>query len=105
MVYLTMTPAILQALDLLSAHSQTQIAAGNATEPSLDQPVEGNPISHGQIIEISRKLKHIREEAEGREAHKYDVICHLDDLLRGSRVYVEPPKPKVEPVSMLLHEL
>ncbi len=104
MVYLTMTPAILQALDILSAHRQAQIAAGNANEPSLDQPVEGNPISHGQLIEISKKLKQIREEAEDREAHDDNVICHLDGLLRGSRIYVEPPKPKVEPVRMLPHE-
>ena len=104
MVYLTMTPVILQALDILSAHGQAQITADNATEPSLDQPVEGNPISHGQLIEISNKLKQIREEAEYREAHDDSVICHLDDLLRGSRIYVEPPKPKVEPVSMLPHE-
>ena len=104
MVYLTMTPAILQALDILSAHGQAQITAGNATEPSLDQPVEGNPISHGQLIEVSKRLKQIREEAEDREAHNDNVICHLDDLLRGSRIYVEPPKPKVEPVSMLPHK-
>ena len=104
MVYLTMTPAILQALDILGARGQTQIVAGNATEPSLDQPVEGNPISHGQLIEISRKLKQIREEVEGREAQDHNMICHMDDLLRGSRIYVEPPKPKVEPVSMLTHE-
>ncbi len=101
MVYLTMTPAILQALDILSAHGQAQIVAGNASEPSLDQPVEGNPISHGQLIEISKKLKRIKEEAEDHEAQDEKVFCHLDDLLRGSRIYVEPLKPKVEPVSML----
>lgn len=104
MVYLTMTPAILQALDILNAYGQAQTVASNATEPSLDQPVEGNPISHGQLIEISEKLKQINEEAEGREAQDYNVICHMDDLLRGSRIYLEPPKPKVEPVSMLTHE-
>ena len=99
-----MTPAILRALDILSAHGQAQIATGNAVEPSLDQPVEGAPISHGQLIEISKRLKQIREEIEYRETQNDNVIYHLDDLLRGSRVYVEPPKPKVEPVSMLTHE-
>ena len=103
MVYLTMTPAILQALDTLGAHSKAKIVAGNATEPSLDQPVEGNPISHGQLIEISRMLKRIRGEAEGREAQDHNIICHMDDLLRGSRIYVKPPKPKVEPVSTLTY--
>ena len=104
MVYLTMTPAILQALNILSAHGQAQIAADNATGPSLDQPVEGNPISHGQLIEISKRLKQLREEAKYREAHDDNMVCHLDDLLRGSRIYVEPAKPKIEPVSMLPHE-
>ena len=104
MVYLTMTPVILQALDVLSAHGHVRIIAGNATEPSLDQPVEGNPISHEQLIDVSIKLKQIREEAEGRELQDHDVIYHMDDLLRGSRIYVEPPKPKVEPVSMLIYE-
>ena len=99
-----MTPAILQALDILNAHGQAQTVASNETEPSLDQPVEGNPISHGQLIEISEKLKQIKEEADGREAPDHGVICHMDDLLRGSRIYVEPPKPKVEPVSLQTHE-
>ena len=104
MVYLTMTPAILQALNILSVHGQAQIAADDAADPSLEQPVEGNPISHEQIIEISKRLKQIREEAGGREVHDDNVICYLDVLLRGSRIYVEPPKPKVEPVSMPPHE-
>ena len=99
-----MTPAILQALDILSAHGQAQIVTGNAKEPTLDQSVEGNPISHGQLIEISKRLKRIREEAEDHGAQDDEVLCHLDDLLRGSRIYVEPSKPKVEPVSMLIHE-
>ena len=104
MVYLTMTPAILQALDILSVHGQAQITAGDETKPSLDQPVEGNPISHVQLIEISKRLKQIKEDAEDPEAHNDNVVCHLDDLLRGSRIYMEPPKPKIEPVSMLPHE-
>ena len=99
-----MTPAILQALDILNAHGQAQTLVSTETEPSLDQPVEGNPISHGQLIEISKKLKQIKEEAEGCEAQDHDAIYHMDNLLRGSRIYVEPPKPKVEPVSLLTHE-
>ena len=99
-----MTPATLQALDILNAHGQAQTLASTETEPSLDQPVEGNPISHEQLIEILKKLKQIKEEAKGHEAPDHDVIYHMDDLLRGSRIYVEQPKPKVEPVSLLTHE-
>jgi hypothetical protein len=60
----------------------------DATEPSLERPCLGNPISHGQVIDLSTQLR-----AAGLEPHR------LEDLLRGSRVYVAPPPPKLEPVS------
>ncbi|RDW68065.1 hypothetical protein BP6252_09461 [Coleophoma cylindrospora] len=49
-------------------------------------PEVGNPISHGQILEISRNLK-----LQGV------TLFSLDVLLRGSKVYIAPPKPKAEP--------
>jgi TMEM199 family protein len=51
----------------------------------------GNPISHGQVIDITRDLKSHRIQPKSIEA-----------LLRGSRVYVAPPPPKAEPVSDIL---
>lgn len=58
-------------------------------EPRLSSPEVGNPISHGQVVELSKnaKLRGI-------------TPFTLDDLLRGSNVYVVPPKPKAEPVSL-----
>jgi len=44
-------------------------------EPSLSNPTIGNPISHGQIIDLWRELK------------------------TRVRVYIPPPKTKPEPVS------
>lgn len=100
MVRLTITPAILQALEELQDRGHAPEALGEASEPSLDQPATGNPITHGQIIAISKTLKEIKTNAPNGESN-IQVSYHLDDLLRGSKVYVEPPKPKAEPVGSL----
>lgn len=97
MVRLTMTPAILRALKRLHERGQVPAFRGEASEPSLDQPAVGNPITHGQIIAISKTLKDINTDATNGEFESI-VSYHLDDLLRGSKVYVESPKPKAEPV-------
>ncbi|QSZ33437.1 hypothetical protein DSL72_005005 [Monilinia vaccinii-corymbosi] len=57
-------------------------------EPLLANPKIGNPISHGQIIDLWQGLK------------KQNLSSlTLELLLRGSRVYVPPPIPKAEPTS------
>jgi hypothetical protein len=61
--------------------------ANEQNQPSLWNPKLGNPISHGQVIDLWKESKD-----RGLHAHS------LDTLLRGSRVYV-PPKLKPEPVS------
>lgn len=94
MVRLTMTPGILRALELLQLRGQLPEPCDDA---DLDEPAVGKPISHGQIIEISRSLKHI----DGDSGFKDCVSHSLDILLRESRVYIEPPKPKKEPVTTL----
>ena len=102
MVRLTITPAILRALEELQHTGHVPQAQG---EPSLEQPAIGNPITHGQIISISKTLKEIKTNATDSSGED-KVPYHLDDLLRGSKVYVEPPKPKAEPVDftyLLLH--
>jgi hypothetical protein len=59
-----------------------------ASEPSLIDPKVGNPISHGQVLDIWRNWK------------SHDETCpSLETLLQGSRVYIPPPPPKPEPVS------
>lgn len=59
-----------------------------SVEPLLSDPKIGNPISHGQIIDLWRDSKKDNLSSFTLEA-----------LLQGSRVYVSPPKPKAEPVS------
>lgn len=98
MVCLTTTPAILRALEELQNRGQVVETLDGASEPSLEKPAQGKPITHGQIIAISKTLKETTIDATNGKLHN-QVSYHLDDLLRGSRVYVEPPKPKAEPTS------
>ena len=97
MVRLTITPAILRAIEELQDGKHFPENLSEASEPSLNRPTLGNPITHGQIISISHTLKKIRSQSTNAEDYT-GVSYHLDDLLRGSKVYVDPPKPKAEPV-------
>lgn len=98
MVRLTMTPEIVRALERLQSRGQLPEPCDDSY---LNEPTAGKPISHGQIIEISKTLKHINEDLQDAESRNY-VSHHLDILLRGSHVYIEPPKPKMEPVPTVL---
>ena len=97
MVLLTITPAILRAIEELQDRKQSPEGLSEASEPSLNKPTLGNPISHGQIISVSRTLRKIMSQSTNGIVYT-DVSYHLDDLLRGSKVYVDPPKLKAEPV-------
>jgi TMEM199 family protein len=95
MVLLTMTPSIVeglkqlpQALDTNSADTEVQ------SQSPLNEPATGKPISHGQVIELWKALK-LSEAASFR--------ISLEELLRGSQVYVPPPPPKPEPVRIIMH--
>ena len=59
-------------------------------EPPLSSPKLGNPISHGQVIDLWKELK--------ARSHR---PRSLDSLLRGARVYSPPPESKPEPVSAI----
>lgn len=64
----------------------------SASEPSLQHPQVGNPISHGQVIELSRLWKAANVQSRT-----------LEVLLQGSRIYIAPVPPKPEPVSYKLY--
>ena len=96
-----MNPAMIEALQAYNANppSSTGAPVSPADMASLDNAAEGEPISHEQVVEISRHLRNQtapREElglqSRGRRSY------HLDDLLRGSRVYIAAATPKAEPV-------
>ena len=60
-------------------------------EPSLSDPKPGNPISHGQIIDLWRATQ-----------AQNVLSTTLDVLMRGSRIYITPSEPKQEPVYLSL---
>ncbi|KAL2063915.1 hypothetical protein VTL71DRAFT_4409 [Oculimacula yallundae] len=62
--------------------------AGKREEPVLLDPRIGNPILHGQVVELSQNMKDQKLQP-----------CRLEDLLRGARIYSPPPAPKSEPTS------
>jgi hypothetical protein len=72
----------------------TEKQASTTTEPSLSYPKVGNPISHGQVIDLSKQMR--TEELQP---------SRLEELLRGARVYIPPPKPKPEPVRAIPYGL
>ncbi|KAK8152234.1 endoplasmic reticulum-based factor for assembly of V-ATPase-domain-containing protein [Phyllosticta citrichinensis] len=104
MVLLTMTPATVAAVhkcfDVADAEQMTKLQP--PSEPSLSDPELGKPISHGQLIDISEFLKARLNTPGDNNDWRIDETqnryqFHLNDLLRGSRVYIPPPKPKPEP--------
>ncbi|CAG8975058.1 hypothetical protein HYALB_00009920 [Hymenoscyphus albidus] len=77
-----------------SSSPHNQPAAADAlnserpTAPRLENPKVGNPVSHGQVIELWKQMKVSKMSP-----------CSLDLLMRGARVYIPPPPPKPEPTS------
>ena len=90
MVLLTMTPAVVAAVRVYNRLTPTE---GQAGEPSLADPGVGNPISHGQMIDVSKFLKAHKEAIREVDGVK---SVGLSDLLRGCAVYIAPPAPKPE---------
>jgi TMEM199 family protein len=100
MALLAMTPAMVAAIrkceKLAGGELEKLLLPG---EPLLAEPGVGNPISHSQLLDVAKVLKKHSAELDGT-AHTDDAVSYrLNDLLRGSKVYVAPPKPKPEPVS------
>ncbi|KAI0486732.1 endoplasmic reticulum-based factor for assembly of V-ATPase-domain-containing protein [Xylaria cf. heliscus] len=94
MVLLTMTPPMVEALLVLGHASNSHDASNNKGQPSeieleepcMKDPAVGNPISHGQILKTIKTLR-----AKGH------VGFRLEEMLRGSSLYVPPPPPKPQP--------
>ena len=110
MVLLTITPTMLDAIkqyqdQIIARPEPRPDHASSWDESSLDDAAVGEPISHGQVIDLSRSLIEratgtTSDENHRRRLYNCDVEkFHLDHLLRGSSVYVSPAKPKPEQVS------
>jgi len=96
MTRLTMTTAMVEAIEYLEASEQELDDSGDC--PPRTAAV-GSPISHGQVITIARKLRKLKDGKASAEVDRFP-LCHLDDLLRGSKIYVQPTKAKAEKVSL-----
>ena len=101
MVLLTMTAAIVEAIERCMTLDDKDLNSNEHDPPSLEAPAVGLPITHVQIIAISRRLKEhpVDTATQDSETSGSFSLYHLDTLLRGSKVWVEPPKLKPEPVS------
>jgi hypothetical protein len=70
-------------------------------EPSLAEPTVGNPISHGQLIGLSKLLRKYANQTAAEEGSERLGSYTLDSLLSGSTFYIPPPPPKKESVSSI----
>jgi len=93
MVLLTITPAAKRAIEKYNQLEQNPARPVAEGEPSLNDPEVGRPITHGQLIEVVRTLN----KRHGETQNSTDHAIGLEDVLKGSKVYVPPPKSKAEP--------
>lgn len=94
MVLLTITQAAKDAIITHRRLSQ-QAPAPQDGEPDLRDPIVGGPVAHGQLIDITNALKkYSADEAS------VDCASDLETILRGSKIYTPPPKPKPEKVRL-----
>lgn len=96
MVLLSATQATVEALKLLLQSEAAKCESDwSDLGPGLADLAIGDPITHTQVIAVSKLLKKVRGPTD-----RSPVPHQLDSLLRGSKLYYEPPKPKQEPVSL-----
>ncbi|CAK7264929.1 hypothetical protein SEPCBS57363_001331 [Sporothrix epigloea] len=85
-----MTPAMVDGLRRLPASATSTVAVVDG-EPDLTFPDIAKPISHAQVIQLSKALKALTvSDAPG------DAPPTLEALLVGTRVFLPPPPPKPE---------
>ena len=97
MVLFTLTPAIRKAVEFLNEQGKTKGSNSETKGSLLLNNRFDQAISHEQVIALSKELREISKKrsyhgSEGLPAYS------LDELLRGSKVYEEAPKPKRRPV-------
>ena len=87
MVQLVITTRILSAIEAIPESRREDL--------DLPEPLSLNsPISHDQVIGLSRYLKSNPDDHDGDS----NTPTSLNSLLHGTKVYVPPPPKKPEPV-------
>lgn len=76
-------------INQLGTDTKESVSEFDPNIPDLKNPKVGNPISHSQILDLFKAVK-----STGREQY------HIEDLLRGSRLYIPTPSPNPEKVSL-----
>ncbi|KAL4926838.1 TMEM199/VMA12 family protein [Aspergillus undulatus] len=93
MVALVITPPILSAIEAIPPHSREELNL-----PDVKSQPLGNPISHDQIIRVSRYFRDTRSPSSScKKANDTGFDRSLDALLRGTKLYIPPPPPKPQP--------
>lgn len=95
MVRLTITSALVDAIKAVYGNGRDDAPTESINAAPLGNAKIGDPITHSQILAISKALKK-------RHALPLSHSSQLDDLLRGCRVYQEPLKPRAEPVRLIV---
>ncbi|KAF2402435.1 hypothetical protein EJ06DRAFT_473906 [Trichodelitschia bisporula] len=96
MVLLSMTKVVAAAVEIYLESGQQD---EQPEEPALVEPAPGKPISHSQLVDVSRFLKAHPEKVAAKTEGDQHVPVHLSELLRGCSIYQPPPPPKPEPSS------
>ena len=99
MVRLRITPNTLEAIQYVGQDGRGARREKAPAAYSSKAPAIGDPISHTELLELSKRLRDLIEKHD-HDGSKPIPVFHLDDLLRGSRVYVEPPPLRAEPVRL-----
>ncbi|KAI9791499.1 MAG: hypothetical protein M1816_003843 [Peltula sp. TS41687] len=99
----TMVTAVEEYLQIVKSSDQIKSEIDDGAdhvlidnEPSLEKPVVGNPISHGQVVDVFTTIRQHRENMKDGERSHNNRDVQLEQLLRGSKIYVPPQKPKSE---------
>ena len=95
MVNLATTSPILSALEAIPPSTREDLNL-----PVLESLALGKPISHDQIIRISRYFKETQSFYNPDGDGGTSVDRSLDALLRGTKLYIPPPPPKPEPACL-----
>ncbi|KAF2819568.1 hypothetical protein CC86DRAFT_375058 [Ophiobolus disseminans] len=100
-----MTPGIVRALDRAEAVSPDDFAElHRADEPTLADPKPGNPVSHSQLIDLSRLLKMHAEQISTTESQRNQAtISGNEDSSKDDEQTTTTTDPIPTSLSSLLH--